>query len=148
MLPLGLITFACEIACTISSGEKPSARIRSGFTFTAMVRAAPPNGGGADTPGSVAKSGRTMFSAASCICPTVRVGFSVEKTRCPTATLPASKRMMNGDTVPGGIKARARLTYCTVSAIAWLMSVPGWNCSFMSEAPWIDFDSTCSMPVM
>ena len=37
--------------------------------------------GGADTPGSVAKSGRTRFSAASCICPTVRCGFSVEKTR-------------------------------------------------------------------
>ena len=73
-----------------------------------MLRALPPNGGGADTPGNVAKSGRTRFSAASCISPTERV--SLEKTRLPTGTLPASNRMMNGGTVPGGMKARARFT--------------------------------------
>ncbi len=49
--------------------------------------------------------------------------------------------MMNGATVPGGMKARERFTWATVSDIAWLMSVPGWNCSFMIEAPWMDFDS-------
>ena len=87
-----------------------SARIRSGFTFTTIVRAPPPNGGGADTPGSVAKSGRTMFSAASCIWPTVRVGFSVAKTRLPTGTLPASKRVTKAPGVPGGIKLRLRFT--------------------------------------
>ena len=26
------------------------------------------------------------------------------------------------------------------------MSVPGWNWSLIIAAPWIDFDSTCSMP--
>ena len=62
----------------------------------------------AETPGKVAKSGRTKFNAASCISPTLRV--SLEKTRFPTGTLPASKRMMNGGTVPGGMKARARFT--------------------------------------
>ena len=88
-----------------------------------MVRGLPPNGGGADTPGSVANSGRTRFSAASCISPTVRV--SLVKTRLPTGTLPASNRITNGGTVPGGMKARARSTYAIVSDIACGMSVPG-----------------------
>ena len=92
-----------------------------------MVRALPSNGGGAETPGSVAKSGRTIFSAASCICPTVRAGFSVEKTSCPTGTEPASNRVTNGPGVPGGMNARARFTYATVSDIAADISVPGWN---------------------
>ena len=73
-----------------------------------MLRALPPNGGGADTPGSVANNGRTRFNAASCISPTERV--SLENTRLPTGTLPASKRVMNGGTVPGGMNARARFT--------------------------------------
>jgi hypothetical protein len=49
---------------------------------------------------------------------------------------------------PVDLKARAQFTYATVSAIAADMSVPGWNCSFISDAPWMDFDPTCSMPVM
>jgi hypothetical protein len=32
------------------------------------------------------------------------------KTSRPTATLPASKRVMKGGTVPGGMNARARFT--------------------------------------
>ena len=88
------------------------------------------------------------MSAWSCIWFSDMFGSSVEKTRWPTATLPASKRMMNGATVPGGMKARARFTCATVSDIAWLMSVPGWNCSFMIEAPWIDLLSTCSIFAM
>ena len=35
---------------------------------------------------------------------------SLEKTRLPTGTLPASNRMTNGGTVPGGMNARARFT--------------------------------------
>src|SRR6267142_4268106 len=107
MLPDGLIVLAWDIAWTRSSGEILQARIRSGLTLIRMVRALPPKGGGAETPGSVAKSGRTRFNAASCISPTDRV--SLEKTRFPTGTLPASKRMIKGGTVPGGMKARARL---------------------------------------
>src|SRR5947207_15368868 len=90
-----------------------------------MLRALPPNGGGAETPGRVANKGRTRFKAASCISPTDRV--SLEKTRLPTGTLPASNRIINGGTVPGGMKARARFTYATVSDIAWDMSVRGWK---------------------
>ena len=37
-------------------------------------------------------------------------GISLLKTRYPTGTVPASNRMMNGPTVPEGMKARARLT--------------------------------------
>ena len=55
--------------------------MRSGLTLTTMVRALPPKGGGAETPGKVANSGRTRFSAASCISPTVRFGLSVENIR-------------------------------------------------------------------
>ena len=108
MLPDGLIRFARVMAPTISSGLMLYERRRSGSTLTRIVRALPPNGGGADTPGSVANSGRTRFSAASCICATVAV--SLVKTRLPTGTLPASKRVMNGGTVPGGMNARERFT--------------------------------------
>jgi len=45
-------------------------------------------------------------------------------TNWPTGTLPASKRVTKGATVPGGIKARARFTIEMTSLIAWLMSVP------------------------
>ena len=108
MFPEGLIRFAEVMAETISSGDMFKARRRSGFTLMRMLRALPPNGGGADTPGSVANNGRTRFKAKSCISPTVRVWL--EKTRSPTGTLPASNRMTNGGTVPGGMKARARFT--------------------------------------
>jgi len=55
-------------------------------------------GGGAETPGSVAKIGRTRFSAMSCISPGVRV--ALEKTSCATGTLPASNRMMKAGPHP------------------------------------------------
>ena len=75
-----------------------------------MVRGLPPKGGGADTPGRVANSGRTWKSAASCRSLTPSFPLSSEKTRSPTGTLPASNRMTKGGTVPVGMKARARLT--------------------------------------
>jgi len=72
------------------------------------VRWLEPKGGGADTPGKVANNGRTLKSAASWSSATVLV--SLEKTRSPTGTLPASNRITKGGTVPAGIKARARST--------------------------------------
>ena len=63
-------------------------RNRSGSTRITIVRWLPPNGGGAETPGSVAKIGRTRLSAMSCISPGVRV--SLENTSCATGRLPAS----------------------------------------------------------
>ena len=81
MLPDGLRILAAVMAWTRSSGESPYARRRSGLALMTMVRALPPKGGGAETPGRVAKSGRTRLRAASCIWPTVTVGSSVEKTR-------------------------------------------------------------------
>ncbi len=72
-----------------------------------MLRWLAPKGGGADTPGRVANRGRTRLRARSWTSPTPRV--SLVNTRLPTGTLPASKRMMKGGTVPGGMKARARL---------------------------------------
>ena len=95
-------------AAIASSGETRYCCSLSGSSVTTMVRWLPPKGGGAETPGSVANSGRTRLSAKSCISPGVRV--SLLKTSWPTGTLPASKRVTNGGTVPGGMKARARLT--------------------------------------
>jgi hypothetical protein len=90
-----------------------------------MVRWLEPNGGGAETPGSVANIGRTRNSAASCNSEIERV--LLEKTRLPTGTLPASNLTTNGGTVPSGMNARARATYPTVSARACAILVPGWN---------------------
>ena len=73
-----------------------------------IVRWLPPNGGGAETPGSVANSGRTRFNAKSCI--SQGPGLAAENQLAHRHLLPASKRVMKGDTVPGGMKARARLT--------------------------------------
>src|SRR5437660_12576672 len=106
-LPEGVIVLAVVRAMTSSSGDMLYARRRSGLALISIVRALPPNGGGADTPGNVAKSGRTRLRAASCISPTERALLA--KTRLPTGTLPASKRMIKGGTVLGGMKARARL---------------------------------------
>src|SRR6266404_7490100 len=106
-LPEGVIVLAAVRGMTSLSGDMVYGRRRSGLALINIVRALPPNGGGADTPGNVAKSGRTRFSAASCISPTERVLLA--KTRLPTGTLPASNRMTKGGTVPGGMKARARL---------------------------------------
>jgi len=100
--------FPAETAFTISSGDMESARSRSGSTRTTTVLWLPPNGGGAETPGSVAKVGRTLLSAKFWISPTLRV--SLANTSWPTGTLPASNRTMNGGTVPGGMKARDRST--------------------------------------
>ena len=112
-----------------------------------MVRIFPPDGGGADTPGSVANIGLTLKSAASCRSFRPSLGSSLEKTSVPTGTLPASNRITNGGTVPVGMNARERFTYDTVSAIARDMSVPGWNCSLIRAAPWMLLLSTCSMPL-
>ena len=49
---------------------------------------------------------------------------------------------MNGLTVPGGMNARDRFTYPTVSAMACAMSVPGWKYSFIRLTPCVFFDST------
>ncbi len=107
-LPAGVMVLAPAKAVTTSSGVTPVLRKRSGLRLIRIERALPPNGGGAETPGKVAKSGRTVFSAASWSWATLRV--SLAKTSCPMGTLPASKRITNGGTVPGGIMARARLT--------------------------------------
>jgi hypothetical protein len=46
------------------------------------------------------------------------------------------------------MKARARLTYWTVSAMAWAMLVSGWKYSFIRAVPWTLRDSTWWMPLM
>src|SRR6266481_1135942 len=61
ILPDGLIRLASVIAFTTSSGEILHECKRSGLILTTMVRALPPNGGGAETPGNVAKRGRTRL---------------------------------------------------------------------------------------
>ena len=115
-LPDGSTVEARLIAKTTSSGESRYCRSFSGSTRTTIVRWLPPNGGGAETPGNVAKIGRTRFRAMSCISATLRV--ALENTSCATGTLPASNRMMKGGTAPVGMNARERFTYPTTSPIA------------------------------
>ena len=107
-LPDGITRLAWFTAAIASSGEIRYCRSLSGFSRTTMVRWLPPKGGGAETPGNVAKIGRTRFNAMSCISLGGRVGL--EKINWPTGTLPASNRVMKGGTAPGGMNARARLT--------------------------------------
>ena len=57
---------------------------------------------------SVAKSGRTAVQGE--VLHFAHRAAALENTRSPTGTLPASKRITKGGTVPGGMKARARLT--------------------------------------
>ena len=51
--------------------------------------------------------------------------------------LPTSNRMTNGEMVPGGMKARERVTNPFVSAIACAISVPGWKYNFIRATPWM-----------
>ena len=133
-------------AAIASSGEMPYARSLSGSSVTTMVRWLPPNGGGAETPGSVAKSGRTRFSAMSCISPGVRV--ALVKTSWPTgnaAGVEARDERRHGARRHEGARAvdvadRLRHRLAHVGA--------RWNTSFISAAPWMLLLSTCSMPVM
>src|SRR2546425_8186891 len=63
------------MAAIASSGEMRYCCSLSGLRVMTIVRWAPPNGGGAETPSSVANSGRTRFSAMSCRSPCVRDGL-------------------------------------------------------------------------
>src|SRR5688572_26465099 len=106
--PDGLIALPLDSAVITSSGVTPYDRSRSGSARSTIERALPPNGGGADTPGSDENIGLTLNSARSWMSAIVLV--ELDSTRYPTGTLPVSNRITNGETVPGGMKARERLT--------------------------------------
>ena len=105
--PDGITVFAFVTAVITSSGDIWYCRNLSGSNRTTMVRWLPPNGGGAETPGSVANKGLTRLMAMSCISAGSRV--ALEKTNCPMAIEPVSKRVINGGTAPGGMNDRERL---------------------------------------
>ena len=62
-LPDGLIVLPLVSAPMTSSGERPNALSLSGLARITMLRAEPPNGGGAETPGRDENMGRTLKSA-------------------------------------------------------------------------------------
>ena len=64
-LPEGSIVFPVASALVTSSGDMLKERSLSGSAWMMMVRALPPKGGGAETPGSVENTGRTLKSARS-----------------------------------------------------------------------------------
>jgi hypothetical protein len=72
-LPEGSTVVALFTASITSSGERPYSRNFSGSTVITMLRWLPPKGGGAETPGRVAKIGLTRLRAMSCIWPGDRV---------------------------------------------------------------------------
>ena len=69
MLPEGITRVALLTAAMASSGEMRYWWSLPGSSVTTMVRWFPPKGGGAETPGSVANSGRTRLMAKSCSSP-------------------------------------------------------------------------------
>src|SRR5881296_469632 len=77
-LPEGRTVVARLTLAITSSGESRYALIRSGSARTTILRWLPPKGGGAETPGKVAKIGLTRLRAMSCISPGLRV--ELEKT--------------------------------------------------------------------
>src|SRR5262249_34531443 len=121
--PDGLIVLVLSRASTTSVGDMLWARRRSGSRWMTIERSLPPNGGGAEMPGTGENIGGIRLTAKSWSSVWDRV--SLEKTRFPTGTLPASKRMTKGGTDPLGMKRWARWIWLMVSAIALAMSVPG-----------------------
>src|ERR1700737_3041417 len=96
--------------------------MRSGFGLIRTVLTFPPIGGGEDNPGIFEKLGLTHTLAKSCNSLLERcVLLSVN---CPTGSVEASKRMMIGGGVPGGISAKARLVREVTSAAACAILVP------------------------
>ena len=63
ILPDGITTLDLLTAAMASSGEIWYCCSLAGSSVTTMVRWFPPKGGGAETPGRVANSGRTRLSA-------------------------------------------------------------------------------------
>lgn len=74
-LPEGLMVLPAERAAITSSGDSPVERRRAGSARIITLRADPPNGDGAETPGSEENSGRTLNSAWSCISAIVLVAL-------------------------------------------------------------------------
>jgi hypothetical protein len=86
IFPEGITNEALLTAEIASCGEIRYCLSLPGSSVMTIVLWFPPNGGGAETPGSVANKGRTRLSAKSCNSPCVCVALL--KTSCPTATLP------------------------------------------------------------
>src|SRR5580704_11816927 len=63
MLPDGITTLDLLTAAMASSGEMRYCRSFDGSSVMTIVLWLPPNGGGAETPGRVAKRGRTRLIA-------------------------------------------------------------------------------------
>jgi len=123
IFPVGVMVFALAIAFTTSSGDMLNAASLSALSAYDNRRALPPiYGGGADTPGNVAKSGRTRLSAASC---RLRDGVVVAgKNQSATGTLPASKRIHERRNGARRHDRAAPLTLRDGFASACAMSVP------------------------
>src|SRR5882757_9583624 len=96
--------------------------MRSGSALMTMVLTLPPIGGGEDRPGTREKLGLTHTLARSCNSLLDRWGLL--RVNCPTGRVDASKRMMMGGGVPGGISAKARLVSEVTSAAACAILVP------------------------
>src|SRR4051812_22778229 len=99
--PDGLIVLVLVSASTTSFGDMLWARRRSASRWMTTDRSLPPKGGGAEMPGIEENMGRTRLTAKSCS--SVWDRDSLEKTRLPTGTLPASNRITKGGTDPLGM---------------------------------------------
>ena len=98
-----------------------------------MLRAVPPKGGGAETPGSRENIGRTRNSARSKISSTLRV--SLGKDQVPDRNTAGIKAGDKRRQRAGRHEGAGTIHLSNRLAKAWAMFVPSWNCSFMRAAP-------------
>src|SRR5579859_2721516 len=121
-VPAGEIWLLSWTAAVICSGEMLWLRIRAGSALMTTVRTLPPMGGGEERPGTAENPGRTHTLARSWSSLLERLGLL--SVSWPTGRVEASKRMMIGGGVPGGISAKARFVREVTSAAAWAILVP------------------------
>src|SRR5258708_12064782 len=111
------------MAAVIWSGVRLWLRMSSGSALMTMVRALPPMGGGDDSPATLEKLGLTHTLARSCNSLLDRLGLL--RVNCPTGRVDASKRMIMGGGVPGGISVKPRLVWeLTPSAASPILFPP------------------------
>ncbi len=142
-VPPGRIRFCALIAFTTSIGASPFACSARVSRSTTIWRILPPNGSGTAAPWTVASCVRMKLLPRSYSCCSASV--SLDSPSCRIGTVDALYVMMFGGSVPGGRMRRIDAALLAASAIARLMSAPGWKKIFTTDTPFSDCDSMCSM---
>src|SRR3954469_25931623 len=115
--PEGAVWLLSRMACTTWSGVRLWDLSKRGSTLMTMDLVLPPKGAGEINPGMEENEDRMYTFAISANSLLLRVGLL--RTICPTGRVDASKRMIKGGCVPGGMMAWALFVKAVTSAAAW-----------------------------